>query len=265
MHAWSEVEHDLVYKPFAGQLSEEEYALLDQVNGLVMSGEIALERLQKAGESRVATINRKIANHYDLATLLLSAGESLTEEPIGDSGLGRVDQLFDLIHELGIDTPGSLKPYIDSLHGNVELRPLAEQIIDALLAEDPGRYEIYNAIRAQRFGTSLKSDSNEELYRHIGRFLSSWRDLEALVRQAGEVAGRGRVLPNGRQLVTLELLSPDMIFDFEQLRRLRNSLVHGDELPELAALDAATSRLDSILAEVRRQFEKRQDGGQPTN
>ena len=33
MHAWSEVEHDLVYKPLQGSLSEDEYAILDELNG----------------------------------------------------------------------------------------------------------------------------------------------------------------------------------------------------------------------------------------
>src|SRR5437763_15047589 len=49
MHAWSEVEHDLVYKPFEGTLSDTEYAILDELNGLVIAGEIALELLQKEG------------------------------------------------------------------------------------------------------------------------------------------------------------------------------------------------------------------------
>ena len=30
MHAWAEVEHDLVYKPQQGTLSEDEYAILDE-------------------------------------------------------------------------------------------------------------------------------------------------------------------------------------------------------------------------------------------
>lgn len=47
MHAWSEVEHDLVYKPLQGGLSTEEYAILDELNGLVMAGEIALESVIK--------------------------------------------------------------------------------------------------------------------------------------------------------------------------------------------------------------------------
>lgn len=45
---WSEVEYDLVYKPLDGDFSGEEYALLDQLNGLAISAEIALENLQKA-------------------------------------------------------------------------------------------------------------------------------------------------------------------------------------------------------------------------
>lgn len=49
MHVWSEVEHDLVYKPLQGQLSEEEYAILDELNGLALAGEVALERLPRAG------------------------------------------------------------------------------------------------------------------------------------------------------------------------------------------------------------------------
>lgn len=53
MHAWSEVEHDLVYKPLQGTLSDEELAILDELNGLVLSGEIALERLQAAGNERI--------------------------------------------------------------------------------------------------------------------------------------------------------------------------------------------------------------------
>lgn len=149
MHAWSEVEHDLVYKPEEGELSEEEYALLDQLNGLVIAGEISLERLQKASEARVAESGRKIANHYDLAVHLLGRATKLTGEVISESGLGRVDLLFELLARLGIDTPELLGPYLEVLDDNVEARPLAEQVIDSLLAEDSSRNEIYNAIRTQ--------------------------------------------------------------------------------------------------------------------
>src|SRR5574341_1274205 len=88
MHAWAEVEHDLVYKPLQGKLSEDEYAILDELNGLVIAGEIALERLQKAGETRVATGGRAFSNHYDLAAHLLNAAGPILKGPLGDNALG---------------------------------------------------------------------------------------------------------------------------------------------------------------------------------
>jgi ppGpp synthetase/RelA/SpoT-type nucleotidyltranferase len=70
MHSWAEVEHDLVYKPQQGDLSDDEYAILDKLNGLVLNGERDLKRLQKAGEARVAAGSRPFSNHYDLASYL---------------------------------------------------------------------------------------------------------------------------------------------------------------------------------------------------
>ena len=70
MHAWSEVEHDLVYKPLQGAISEEELSILDELNGLVLTGEIALERLQKAGDARLQSKNASFRNQYDLAAYL---------------------------------------------------------------------------------------------------------------------------------------------------------------------------------------------------
>ncbi len=72
VHAWAEVEHDLVYKPLSGKLSEDEYAILDELNGLVLAGEIALERLQRAGEQRVRTAKERFSNHYELADYIFT-------------------------------------------------------------------------------------------------------------------------------------------------------------------------------------------------
>lgn len=261
MHAWAEVEHDLVYKPLDADLSEEEYAILDELNGMVLAGEIALERLQKAGEARVAISGRKIANHYDLAVHLLSAAEGLTDKPISESGLGRVDLLFDFISRLGINTPKKLKPYIEALHGNVELRPLAEQIIDALLAENSERYAIYDSIRAQRPWARVRTDSDQEIYSRIGMFMTRWMALEALLRDLlPSRPGRGPILPTTYQLADLGLLSKDTLREFDGLRRMRNLLVHGVEFPALADLEEATRRLDVILDEIRRLKEQRDNG-----
>lgn len=70
IHAWAEVEHDLVYKPQSGDLSDEEYTILDELNGLVLAGELALERLQKAGSLRLRLQEGKFRNHYELASYI---------------------------------------------------------------------------------------------------------------------------------------------------------------------------------------------------
>lgn len=261
MHAWAEVEHDLVYKPLDANLSEDEHAILDELNGMVLTGEIALERLQKAGEARVAVSGRKIVNHYDLAVHLLGAAAKLTEKPISESGLGRVDLLFDFMTRLGINTPKLLKPYIEALHGNVELRPLAEQVIDALLAEDAERYEIYDSVRAQRPWPRVRTDSDQIVYNCIGKFMARWMEVEALFRELfPPKPGRGPVIPTRYQMADLALLSEDMLSEYDRLRRMRNLLVHGVEVPALADLDEATKRLDVILSEIRRFKEQRDNG-----
>lgn len=70
MLAWQEVHHDLGYKPLSGSLSNDEMAILDQVNGLVIAGEIAFERLQQAVERRLSQQDAPFANQYDLASYL---------------------------------------------------------------------------------------------------------------------------------------------------------------------------------------------------
>ncbi len=70
MHAWSEVEHDLGYKPVTGELSLDELEVLDEINGVVMAAEIALGRLQRAVEQRVGSEDQPFRNHFELASFL---------------------------------------------------------------------------------------------------------------------------------------------------------------------------------------------------
>src|SRR5260370_39389486 len=82
------------------ELSVEEYSILDELNGLVMAGEIALERLQRAGEARVAAEGRVFRSHYDLAAHLLNAAGATLRGPEANTAIGRVDLLFELLSQL---------------------------------------------------------------------------------------------------------------------------------------------------------------------
>jgi ppGpp synthetase/RelA/SpoT-type nucleotidyltranferase len=255
MHAWSEVEHDLVYKPSEGKLSETEYSLLDQLNGLVLAGELSLQQLQRAGEARVAEGTRQFANHYELAAHLLSQASAVGEQPITDSGVGRVDLLFRLLTRLELNTPDDLRPYLDLLHGDLEQRPLAEQIIDALIAEDPSRYKTYLAVRAEAdVSRAERAYRGEAGYSEIGEFLVHWARLERLVRDLTPIERqRGVAMPIPSLLERRGMLSPEMRFELDRLRRLRNELVHGFEVPSADYLQEATERLVVLISEIERR------------
>lgn len=252
MHAWSEVEHDLVYKP-EGELSAQEYSLLDQLNGLVLAGEISLEQLQRAGEARVAEKGRAFLNHYDLAAHLLSAASTLNREKIDDSGLGRVDVLYAFLHSISKRTPEDVEPYLQTIHGNLEQRPLAEQIIDALLSEDESRYEEYQRIREGVAGTSARSQ--DAIHKEIGAFLEEWVALEGLLRSLAPGDGRAvsRVL-NINKLNGMDFLSPETWSHFRELRNFRNQIVHGMSSPSVDEIRSAADGVATIRKELQNRL-----------
>jgi ppGpp synthetase/RelA/SpoT-type nucleotidyltranferase len=250
MHAWSEVEHDLVYKPLQGTLSEEEYAILDELNGLVLSGEIALERLQRAGELRASTHGREFSNHYDLAASLLDlARTNLSVADVNEAAMGRVDVLYELLKAVDLNTPDQLAKYVQVLHSDFEKRPLSEQIIDQILAEDPARYTTYERIRLTEAPvaalTSGVSRSSE--VEAIGEFMGLWIAYEKLVRERAAKSGISALaMPTSRLLYHLE--APKELFaSADRLRRFRNQLVHGIEVPDSETLRAASSELRMLL------------------
>ncbi|MBU9276927.1 GTP pyrophosphokinase [Burkholderia gladioli] len=252
MHAWSEVEHDLVYKPLQGNLSVEEYAILDELNGLVLAGEIALERLQRAGELRASTHGRQFSSHYDLAASLLELGRTeLSGMQLNESAIGRVDVLYELLKATDLDTPDRLDNYVKALHRDFEMRPLSEQIIDQILAEDASRYQIFEKIR---LSDSPLSSHTSQPYRDlqseaIGNFMMLWMRYENAVR--GLLAERNpgaiaAVLPTAKALQGVGL-PQEVLASADRLRRFRNLLVHGIEVPDTETINAEAEELRFLL------------------
>lgn len=259
MHAWSEVEHDLVYKPMQGKLSDDEYAILDELNGLVLAGEIALERLQKAGETRVSAHDREYTSHYDLASSLLEMSRAkLAGLNIHDSAIGRVDLLFALLRNLSLNKPENLARYIDSLHADFERRPLAEQVIDQVLAEDTSRYAIYEQIRTLDIPTLAFTTSDlprATQSEAIGQFMALWIDYERTLRSVAEKKGfKSMGMPSYRILSEISEIMPDLRNSTERLRHFRNQLVHGIEVPDSEFIHAQTSDLRRVVERVHQML-----------
>ena len=259
MLAWAEVEHDLVYKPLQGKLSEDEYAILDELNGLVLAGEIALERLQRAAEIRVGERGTSFANHYDLAAFLFEAVRPLLKGPASDAALGRVDVVFELLQRLERANPNALDPFIESLHADTERRPIAEQIIDQILAADDSRYATYTEIKSTRrlpYARVYKAQPGQpaDSSPAIGRFMSQWIVFERFIRELTQILQpdirKSGIVPTTRRLAELEVFDEATLFEVDVLRRLRNNLVHGVEVPDAPYILEAADRLSTLLQEL---------------
>jgi hypothetical protein len=220
----------------------------------VLAGEISLELLQKAGEARVAAADRPFSNHYDLAAYLVDRAAPILKSPLGDTALGRVDLLFELLRKLNMATPGDIADYILALSADTERRPIAEQVVDQILAEDKSRYQTYEEIRMSH-QINVKQDQEEEpavseIYETIGLFLAQWVLLEQRFRDLARshgYSGTKVLMPTGKLVLELGLLPQEKIPEFERIRRLRNSIVHGTGAPSLDDIREATLELQQIV------------------
>lgn len=256
MHAWSEVEHDLIYKPLQGTLSVDEYAVLDELNGLVLAGEIALERLQRAVERRASTSGRAFSSHYDLAAALLElARESLSATALTDADVGRVDLLYRLLDVESLNTPEALAKYIKALHDDFEKRPLAEQVIDQVLSESPERYTTYARLRSDDYQVASYAEATFDQphqSRAIGSFMALWIEFEKTLRLVAANKGvTGLGVSPLRLLHLVEGSDPRVFASADRLRRFRNNLVHGIEVPDAEAIDSASTELQTLLLELK--------------
>ena len=171
MHAWSEVEHDLVYKPLSGNLSKEELAILDEINGLVLSGEIALERLQAAMSERTKQ-QAEIKDRYELTNFILSnlGDENLNRLKVGDTYFLNnylntikkmdVSQLSNIINKINADLPESA----------------SDQLLNMLLVE----FYDYDKVNIKNYFKNLHV--SEKKASTFESFVRCWIVLEKAVR-----------------------------------------------------------------------------------
>jgi len=254
MHAWSEVEHDLVYKPMQGTLSEDEYAILDELNGLVLAGEIALERLQRAMERRVSEHGRKYSTHYDLAASLVDmAREKFDVRNFDEHQVGRVDLLFELLNELSLNTPDHIRSYVSAFHFDLDRRPLAEQVIDQVIAGNSDRYMVFEKIRTigmSTFATISSEEAIKKRHESASKFIKLWVDLEVFINNYAEINGAARLSPLRVLRILNKDIPPDILMHISELGRFRNQLVHGKEPFDFETIDLYTEDIKKATKEL---------------
>lgn len=263
MHAWAEVEHDLIYKPMTGTLSEAEYAILDQLNGLVLTGEIGLEQLQAAIKQRVEGDGRAFENHYELAAclydMLKGKYPDKTDEPI----VGRTDLLLRFLQLAKLDTPQAIARYGERFHADTEKRPLVDQLIDIVMAGDEALYQVYrkaqdDVAESERTKAAARPEPSEGYDQAIGFFMSRWIAFEYLLTKLAE-RGQSKTDKHLRfynifQMDIAGQLPEVSKAELSSLRRLRNEVVHGIEQPSAQTLRQSGDRIEQIIADTMKKI-----------
>ena len=249
MHAWSEVEHDLVYKPLQGTLSEEELAILDELNGLVLTGEIALERLQSAGNERIRSKSATFSSQYELASYLYNYLSNNFQPEDIELRMGNVELLFRLISRLKMNTVKEIQPVLKSVKFEKDRRNISQQIVDQIITGNEKRYAIYQELRS---GQDVGSDKASQA---VSYFLRQWVPLEHMLnRIAYRNSPKVRGAFNINTLKRMNVLDKDCLNRIASLRKLRNVLIHDIEVPEVECIIKQGDEAKELREQLAEQF-----------
>jgi len=271
MHAWAEVDHDLAYKPQIGRISEEEFRILDELNGLVLSGEIALERLQKAFKRRIATIEQQFNNHYELGALIR---EKIDCSILKEYFMGRVDILLKFLQKVELDNPKKICPYLNSLC-NIreagEYRTVVDYFVDLLLEQNPDYYchfveAKYESSYSNPYISIQKQFMLKKENKQLKIFIEKWILLEKTVKAVARLNETGAdfklAVPGRKPLVKLirkSITSDSLILEeARHLEEIRNKIVYGSDIPDSNQLKNAADSIPVLLDNLRLLCSKEQ-------
>ncbi len=160
--------------------------------------------------------------------------------------------MFELLSRANLNSPDRISPYVSSLDKDTEYRPIAQQIIDQVIATDSQLYELYASVQTEEKVEGLYvAPAKEAQQQAMGLFLSHWIAYEKIVRELAN-----RRMPSQRRLVfpSYTILSMLNLFDdegnlkaLEGIRRFRNNLVHGIEIPDAEYIQEMTKALEHSL------------------
>jgi len=243
MHAWAEVEHDLIYKPASGEVSKAEYEILDELNGLVLSGEIALKRLQTAYKERVSDLQKYFSNHYELAAFLhntLVSQKNFNSETLI---MGRADRLFKFLKEIKFNEPTALMSYVDKVHENTQESTVVQQITDYILSEHPKFYSDYIKVKLDTIGHNPYSNNYNINYNSINQeHLNELIDLIIDLEIHNKIFTRSinELLPN------YNIDNHEALNYLNYLKEIRYKLIHRKSFPTNEDLNYALTAAQKL-------------------
>lgn len=251
MHAWSEVEHDLAYKKKRGEVSREEYEALDEINGLVIAGEIALNRLERLSQRRIMQGDGAFTTHYALAAYLSEKLEEMT----GESGtpLGDTELLFWVWQK---KRENLNRAAVDKDLKRLEYDPnefLAVQLIDLL---SDGDASLTKSLVAKRRLASDLADGEVHDQILLGKYIKEWIKVERIVKAA--LRRQGFKVNNSsdiwRVMAEAEEIPEAVRKEYRRLRLERNKIAYGNYVPTTKKYSELERDMALFLELLGREF-----------
>jgi len=135
---WAEVNHDLVYKTLTGgAASDEELRILDAANCMVQSGEVLLQQLQLAVETRVTSQKEPFQDQYELSSFLRKKYQ------LKQSSTDQFFIPFQILKEPGLDSPLALSEKLEGWH---PVEPIALSLLDHIIVEQGAHSKTANSL-----------------------------------------------------------------------------------------------------------------------
>ena len=250
MHAWSEVEHDLAYKNKMGKVSREEYEILDEINGLVLAGEIALRRLDQLSRQRIEQENSPIASHYILQMYL---DKWQDDHGQGGRDLGNVETLFKLYQMKNMLSRAQVDAELAKLtrRGDGGEEPLADRLIDQFDNKTMVKKAVADAM-AKLNGLDPETHHQTQL----GKFMAKWNKLEKAIQMALRTQGYKAYSSTvtWRLVVEEYALTGPIREAYHRLRLERNKIVHGYVPTTAAGFERLNEEMDRLLDLLKEEY-----------
>lgn len=243
MHAWAEVEHDLVYKPLSGNLSDDELSIIDEINGMVIAGEIALERLKKSMARRVKD-SKEIKDKYQLTNLIL---DNLNKNYIDKLKLGNTKLLSNYFNNIHKYDPESFSRFLINVNQSVD-ETISEQILNMLIKD-----YFKDSVKEKSLKNYFKAIATTQDTSGFEAFVKTWIILEkavTIINNDHNGQHRKYFVPKFDHLSKLNGISKNDVKQLHHLRRTRNQLLHGIETLPDEYLNEAFLALKEICLKI---------------
>lgn len=250
MHAWAEVEHDLIYKPTNGEISIEEHQILDELNGLVLTGELALARLQAAIERRLRE-NKPFNNKYDLH-IYLNRYLLKNYSKIKSYNIGRIDYLYKFLELTNLNKPEKLEKYLENI--SFEEDEISDQVIAQILSLNPDFQDKYKeAIE------SIKNQNYPETYNKALKDLTiGWTQFQKTV--FNHFLEEDKKLKPFRESMSQiydqysSILNSNTLSQINEIAKIKNQLENSFERLPLKQLAEANKKLNEATKEINEKL-----------